>query len=231
MLTVSDWVLIATTAFLGAIALSVPYLSELSKRKAFAPKLRMDFVEQPPSARLSSWRSSVDPTLEEPVYAFHLRVSNEGKSLARQCEVLLEAVWLYDASGRPQRLEDFSPTNIRPGAFGTLFANLNPGRPPLLWNLGHISSRAHQKREEARLFVDVPGRRGAGLRFLLDLAEYPNRQVNCFLPGTYALQVSLYAENASPVRKFLKLVWTGKWQKAESEMFREIVIREIPRVE
>ena len=37
----SDWVLIGTAIFLGAVALFVPYLAELIKRKWFAPDLKI----------------------------------------------------------------------------------------------------------------------------------------------------------------------------------------------
>ncbi len=40
-MNVSDWVLIGTSVFLGATALLVPWLAELVKRRAFAPKLEI----------------------------------------------------------------------------------------------------------------------------------------------------------------------------------------------
>jgi hypothetical protein len=229
MLTSSDWVLICTSLFLGATALVAPYLAEVVKRKAFAPKLTVTFAQSPPFCRLSSWRSRVDPGLEEPVYAFHFQVTNEGMSQARRCEAVLEEVWLYDASGTPRRLEDFSPVNLRFDGSGTRFLDLSPRRR-VLWNIGHVSSSAHQKREEAKLFVNTPGARRRGLRFLLDLLEYPNRQPNCLGPGKFALRITVYSENAGQATLHLQIAWTGKWQEIETDMFRELVITQVDAV-
>jgi len=78
--------------------------------------------------------------------------------------------------------------------------------------------------------VDVPGASGKGLRLLLDLLEYPNRLPNCFLPGKYALALSVYSENATRRDINLHVAWSGKWQKAEPEMFREIVISTVKSI-
>ena len=141
MITCAEWVLIGTTLFPGAIALLVPWVSELVKRRAFAPDIRVAFRQEPPLCRLSSWRFPKSPSREEPVYAFHREIENKGKSQARRVEVVLEEIWVYDAAGKPRKFKDFLSVNLRCGGPGTRFVDLNPRRK-ILWNLGHISSLA-----------------------------------------------------------------------------------------
>ena len=49
MLSLSDWVLVGTSLFLGAVALFVPYFAELIKRRFFAPNLKLSFEQKPPA--------------------------------------------------------------------------------------------------------------------------------------------------------------------------------------
>jgi hypothetical protein len=223
----SDWVLIGTSLFLGATALFVPWLAELVKRKAFAPKLDILYDRVPPYCHRTYWRSPVDPNLQEPVYYFRFEVVNEGQTQARLCEVVLEDLWMYDASGQPNKLSNFSPVNLHWASIKATFLSINPHRRGVFCDIGHISSSTHQKREEHKLFIDVPGRGEDGLRFLFDQLQYPYAQPNCLAPGQYAIKVSLYSENASPQSVYFKISWSGTWQNEEQEMFRECVVQQV----
>ena len=226
----SDIILVCTSLFLGAVALAVALLPQALDRVIFPPRLHIDFKQEVPLCRLTFWRAGASGRRRGPVYAFHLEISNTGRSTARRCEVVLEGIWRYDASGKPQRVPDFHPVNVRYGGPGTHFLNLNPGRH-LPWNLGHISSAAYQKDYEQKILWDLPGAPSKGLRFLLDLLEYPNGIPNCLAPGNYALSLSLYSENASPRRLNLKIAWSGRWKKTEALMFQEIVISKLDSIE
>jgi hypothetical protein len=230
MLNISDWVLFFSTLFLGAVALFVPYLAELVKRRVFAPKLSITHSHEPPLSHLTFWHSRVDPSLEEPVFFFRFQVTNDGKSQARQCEAILEKLWIYDASDKPHILERFSPINLRYDERGTRFVDINPNRR-VFWNIGHVSSASYQEREETKLFIDVPGDHDEGLRFLFDLLEYPYSQPNCLVPGKYGLKVSLYSENAGCHEVYFQIAWSGKWQKAEQEMLRELVVTKVREIQ
>jgi hypothetical protein len=230
MLEPSDWVLIGTALFLGAVALFVPYLAELVKRRAFAPQISITHSHAPPLSHLTFWHSRVDPSLEEPVYFFRFQVVNDGKSQARRCEVILEKLWTYDASGKPHALKSFSPVNLRYDERGTRFVDINPRRR-VFWNIGHVSSSSYQKREEAKLFIDIPGDHDEALRFLFDLLEYPFSQPNCLVPGKYGLKVSLYSENAGSQGIYFQIDWSGKWQSAEQEMLRELVVTQVKQIQ
>ena len=102
---VSDWVLIFTTLFLGAIALFVPYLAELLKRKLFAPNLKFDFELKPPDCHKTKFNNN------EPVYYFRFRVTNLGKSQAKKCEAVIESLHKENSAGNYQPIK-YSPINL-----------------------------------------------------------------------------------------------------------------------
>jgi hypothetical protein len=223
MLTSSDWVLIGTTLFLGAVALFVPYLAEQVKRSLFAPDLKVSFEQSPPACHLTSWRSRVDPSLSEPVYFFRLEVENRGKTQARLVEALIEELWVYDASGAPRKISNFSAINLRFDEAGSRYISINPHRR-VYWNIGHVSSPSYQRREEVRNRITLPGQPMDALCFAIELLEVPFGQPNSLAAGLYALKLSLYAENSPSKEIVLRLAWSGKWQESETDMFREVVL-------
>jgi hypothetical protein len=165
----------------------------------------------------------MDLALREPVYYFLFTVLNSGKSRARLCEAFLETLWQYDASDRPVMIDSFRPMHL------PLEENINPNRE-VYCALGLISSAKYQRHVESSKFVDVPGAASKGLRFLLAITQYPNAQPNCLVKGKYAVRVSVYSENAKRHDAYFQINWTGNWQDKEEDMFREIVIKEIPRI-
>jgi hypothetical protein len=218
-MNISDWVLVVTTLFLGAIAIFSTYLAEIAKRKLFAPRLVIQIDGVQPYCHKTAWRNKSDPNLDEPVYFFYFRLANEGKSQARLCEIILEELWIYDASGSPKRYQSFLPMNL-----GDEGMNINPHRK-ILVSIGHISSPAYQSNCESKTFNDIPGNYKDELRFMLGLNYISFLQPNCFVPGTYAIKVSIYSENASTKEVYFKITWSGKWQLTEADMLQEFVIQ------
>jgi hypothetical protein len=216
---ISDWVLVGTTLFLGAIAIFSTYLAEIAKRRLFAPRLAIKFDDTPPYCHRTAWRNPSVPNLDEPVYFFYFQLENEGKSQARLCEIILEELWIYDASDRPIKYQSLLPIS-----FSSEALNINPHRK-ILVAIGHISSPNYQKKYESKLFIDIPGNHKDSLRFMLDLKYISYRQPNCFVPGKYAIKVSTYSENAPPKEKYFKIACSGNWQLNEADMFRELVIQ------
>lgn len=222
----ADWVLIGSTVFLGACALFVPCLSEIVRRKAFAPKPKIVFQLSPPFCHMTSFRSppQKQPPVNEFVYYFRFQVVNLGKSRANHCEVVLENLWIYDASQTPQPFPNFSPVNMNWVGASNSFVDINPGRK-MFCDIGHISSSTYQNMHERNVFVDIPGCTGNDLRFLFDLSQYFYSQPNCLFPGRYIIQVGFYSENGGNFKDFFDISWSGRWRDTETEMFREIVIR------
>jgi len=105
IMNVGDWVLISTALFLGAVALFVPYLAEIIKRKCFAPHLQIEFELNPPDCHKTRFGNN------EPVYYFRFRVINTGKSQAKRCEAVIEELYKADAAGTFQKVK-YSPINL-----------------------------------------------------------------------------------------------------------------------
>lgn len=170
---ISDWVQVGSTLFLGLCALFVPYLSEIVRRKAFSPKIKVNFQLSPPFCHLTSFRSnlSVYPLINESVYYFRFEVINDGKSRVNHCEVVLENLWIYDSSQAPQIYPNFSPVNMNLVSASGPFIDINPSRR-IFCDIGHISSKNYQQNIERSKFIDIPGCTGNDLRFLFDLSQY-----------------------------------------------------------
>lgn len=220
---VSDWILVATTVFLGSIALIAPVISEAIKRKYFAPKLKVTFERTPPYCHKTYWRNQNVPNFNEPVYYFRFQLANDGKSQLRNVEAVLEELWVHDTAGLPQKFTGFSDINLHWSGKQGRFVDINPGRQ-FYCDIGHISSPKYQKNAESKHFIDIPGQHQENNRFLLDLLEYPYSQPNCLIPGKYSLKISLYSENAPPKTLYFEIAWSGNWQGTEEEMFRELSI-------
>jgi hypothetical protein len=232
----AEWALVQVTialvivTFLVAItALLVPMVSVLLKRKAFAPKLQVRYEHDTPYCVRTELRSQVNPSIpSEPVYYVRFIVENTGKSRAENCEVVLQELYLCDASGKPRRLPNFSSMNLSWSLVGETFVQINPRRE-ILCDIGHVASQSYQEREERRLCVDIPGYRGDDLRFQLQQVYYPFSQPNCLAPGKYLLKIVVYSENAPTVSQYFEVAWSGKWQEAEQDMLRELVVERVNR--
>jgi hypothetical protein len=137
--------------------------------------------------------------------------------------MVLEELWIYDASGAPQRVEDFASVNLL--IEGRPSIDINPTRK-LFCAIGHVSSVQHQLQTEAKNFIDVPGTFTSPLRFAFDLQQYPFGQPNCLAQGKYLIKLTLYSENSRPQSRRYQISWSGNWQDDPKAMLRELVIKE-----
>jgi hypothetical protein len=213
-LKASDWVMIGTALFLGACALFVPYLAEVIKRRWFAPNLKIIFSQSPPFCHLTKRGDG------SPVYYFRFQVLNEGKSQAKFCEAVLTELWLADISGHFIKEPNFSSINLNWSGLGKQFVDINPGRE-LFCDIGHISSPLLQERNERSIFYV----NNQDLKFFFETPFRFFSQPDSVLPGKTRIKISFYSENAPKVEKYFEIIWSGKWQEKESDMFREFVIR------
>jgi hypothetical protein len=225
----SNWVLVGTTLFLGIIAILAPVVSEAVKRKVFAPIVTVTFDETSPICHKTFFNISSDPMVQrlEPVFYFRFKVENTGKSKLVQCEAVLEQLWIYNSAGIPQRLPGFNDINLRWSGGSPISVDLSPNRGKYC-NVGHIASLIAQRREGYK--IDLPGAHDDKLRFMFELLEYPNSQANCLVPGKYAIKILLYSENAQTQELWFEIAWSGNWQEAETDMFRELTMRRIRKI-
>jgi len=226
MLTTSDLVLIGTALFLGATALSVPYLSELIKRKLFAPKLVLYFKEAPPGCHRTRMKGATagGVQIDEPVFYFRFQVANEGKSQARKCEAVIENLSIADAAGHFGEDTNYTPVNLIWGASYGEFVEINPRRR-FFCDLLHVPSPKYQKIVGRRGHYVEPAESaefdvGAILNVKAAFYAQPNR-----LPqGKYRIDIAIYSENSEVIRKRFYVTWSGRWKDTEAGIFKELVI-------
>lgn len=224
MIKASDWILIGTSLFLGACALFVPYLSELIKRNKFGPKLEIKYLHQYPYSHMTK---RGDGSL---VFYCRFMVTNVGKSTAKNCEVLLEELWIADSSGKHIREKNFSPVKLpwvgeydlskTPNLIQSQFIDINPERK-IFSDIGHISSPSFQQSEKSSYYLEESNNQ---LKFFFDNQIKFYSQKDCLSPGKAKIKISVYSETAQKCEKYFEISWSGNWKEQENEMFKEIVI-------
>jgi hypothetical protein len=229
LLSTTDWVLIGTSLLLAITALVVPYLSELLKRRMFAPRLVINFEEKPPGCHKTRIKVQAPNILgnivDEPVFYFRFQVANEGKSQAKNCEAVVENVLMADAAGNFSENTRHTPVNLIWGSSYGEFVNINPGRR-FFCDLLNVPSTAYQSHPIiARTFVDPPGCGVFPLGAILNVKAAFYSQPNRLPQGKYRVDVVVYSENSKEVRRRFILSWSGTWREDEEEMFKQLVIQ------
>ena len=161
-MTVSDWVLIGTTLFLGAIAI----WGDRIKQWLYPPKMTVSFEEVSPYCHKTYYRSDpLDPlnAINEPVFFFRFKVENTGSSKLKNCEAKLDQIWIYNSAGKPQKLPGWNEITLVWAGGRPKVVDLDPYRKGFC-NIGHVSSKAYQDLGESKRFIDMPGKHDNHLR-------------------------------------------------------------------
>jgi hypothetical protein len=214
---VSDWVLICSTLFLGAVALFVPYLAEIIKRKCFAPKLKVEFELKPPDCHKTMFGN------KEPVYYFRFRVTNIGKSQARRCEAVIEKLYQADAAGNLHQIK-YSPVNLIWGSSYGEYVDINPERI-YYCDLFNIPSKTFQEwRNSKHAYVNPMDTQPFILGLILDVKAAFFSQPNRLPPGQYKIVIGVFSENCPKITQVFKVSWSGNWKDTEDVMLKEAVV-------
>jgi hypothetical protein len=232
-LVIATYFLGIATLILGAIALLGPKWAEYN---LYAPKLKLLFELNPPFCHKTVWLWVEDKVnRSEPVYYFRLRIKNDGKSIAKKCEIVLENLWVYDSENNRKKIHNFSPINliwVTSAGKRRQYIDINPERG-YFCDLGHISSKKYQMIKEMNSFIDADGYPVCmrdDLRFKLDLFQNFNSQSNYLCPKIrYVLEIGLYSGNAHYKNVFFEISFSGKWEDDQDLMFRDetIYIKEV----
>jgi hypothetical protein len=222
---ISDWVLIGTTLFLGAIAI----WGERIRDRIYSPKWTIKYSENPPYCIKTSYKSFIEPKINEPVYFFRFLVHNTGKTILKNSIAKIDQLWIYDSSNKPRKFDNWVEVPLEWADNRRTVISLSPQSKEYS-NIGHISSKQYQEKYEL-IKNDIPGTHDNGLRFFFQTVVHPHSQPNCLLPGKYAIKVMLYAENLIAKELWFEISWSGKWQENDSDMFRELVLTKISGLE
>lgn len=224
-LSVSDWVQIACTLFLGLAAFFTPLLTDLLKKWWWKPKLKLEMRLSPPSCHLTDLIIALSDAqkFKRKAYYFRFLISNIGKSQARKCEVTIESLEIMK-DGRFELYPRYTPVSLVWGSGNNDFVDINPGRH---FYCDFISVPDHEAQGMLTTlgnFIDLPNMHSPGLGAVLLVRIGFNSQPNRLHKGMYRIGVAIYSENAKTIRSNVIVSWSGIWQETEQEMFKELSI-------
>lgn len=195
---------------IGTILLAaVAALQDVIRGFVGRPRMEVIYEHEPPFFRRSGRLGAGNNPLGD-FFDFHIRIRNRSRwQRLRNVEAILENLCRYDPTGKANKIAGFWTIRLRYDNRGTRMVDINPGRHED-WNLAYIPNPvALQAWLQDPKYVDVPGAVANAHRLYLDVADFPFHQPNCLVPGEYAVQVSVYAENAQQVDKFYRITWKG----------------------
>ena len=226
-ITISDWVLIGTTLFLGAVAMLTPAFGDGIKRWWLRPRLRITYVPEPPGSHKTRLdvRLSASQIEKRSTYYLRFAVTNDGRTQAHRCEAVLEELWHLNSQGGLEKLRTFGPISLTWGAGYDDFVEINPSRRFYCDFLTIPDEAAQATLNMFGQFVDFPtgSKPARGLVLCTRAAFYS--QPNRLAPGSYRLKVAVFSENADPVRASFEVQWSGQWRDDESLMMKECMVR------
>jgi hypothetical protein len=224
-ISISDWVLISTTLFLGTVA---PLLASRIKNWWMRPILSIEYLHAPPGTHKTRLDVPLSPSQIEArdTYYFRFAVTNAGRTQAHRCEVVLEELWHPNTKGGLVRLPTFGSIGLIWGSGYGEFVEINPSRKFFCDFLTIPDDRA----------LEMIGMRGgyvslghdesptSGLVLCTKAAFYS--QPNRLPPGAYRLKVAVFSENADPVRASFEVAWSGSWQAQPERMLAQCTVRQ-----
>lgn len=215
---VSDWVLIGSTIFLGAIALLAPYVVERWKYKFYSARLEFIFSHRPPYCHITQMRGT---GVDFPVYYFRFKVLNNGRVQAEQCEAVVEKIWKENSAGQLKEFIGFSPVWLKwSGTERTRYSTIQPGRE-IFCDIGRIHQPDHEPESAYRAIKKEEIKQN---KFFFEWPERFYAQWDCLLPGKYQIDITIYSKNAKRINRKFKITWSGNWKNQEPEMLNELVI-------
>ena len=207
-LTSTDWVYISCTFSLAVTALVAPYISELIKRKCFAPKLKIILQKESPYI----WDSERSDIL----YNIFFGVKNEGISKVKNCEVIIEEFYFKNKKGDLIKNDRDFPAQLilRYGSKDYLGpADILP-KANKFFNLFYIvtsTERGHQ--DELLFFMDmekiVPSAKSDRISVPLNYLK---------------IKIVIYSENAKKYEQYIEIKSPGIKREKKEDSLQELQI-------
>lgn len=218
----STWTSTFIALFLGAIALFQDRLRDWLQR----PELRIDLRLEPPDCHMTGFGGSPDSPGSVKCYYFRLRIANNGRSVAKDVEVIAEELFKSVADGSFQQDNAFLPLNYKWSHFGGIEKNIQPFGVYKFCDFGFIlHPTAPRLSIKEGIVFPLHDQK---LLFWFDFAIQPNAKPNYLMPGKYRVKITATASNCPKVSKDFMLSWSGNWHDDDRNMLgREIVIKPI----
>ena len=184
------------------VALVVVYRDFL-RDLVFRPSLRIEFSLDEPISRETTIKygikSNVDPGYRQ-AFWLRLRITNEGRTVAKKCEGILSEIREYGGSVHKK----YDPLTLR-WAIAPLVKGLEP------------IDIAPSRSVDLNTIVTIEGETHASFATHDDLT----RGIPLGLePGKYWLRITIFGDNFDPVHRWYAVNWDGK-------NFKEIQMKEV----
>lgn len=210
------------TAFgtVGAVVTSVYFFyKEKIKNYRTRPKLKIDIHFYPPECHSTRVHSA---GFNVPAHWFRLFVKNEGKSNAKDLEVLIEAVEIKTGD-KWQTYPEFLPSNLVWTHINSPYlSNLLPGTMKNV-DLGYIldpKKRISNTLEYNNLFPNGP----TDIMFNVNISVKPYNQYNIIGPGEYKFSLIVGASNCDPIREKFNITFSNEWQEDINQMLDKTIM-------
>lgn len=210
--------------YLWVIPLTIAALfQERIKIFLISPKLKIEFKLDAPYCLKTLHKQTVEKVIPMggtfhqelaswDAYYFRFRVKNVGKIQARFCECIIEKLWLCEDNKWIQDTT-FQAINLNwsNAKSEDEFLHINPRFEGWYCDLVHI---------EKNTFAE-------GLVFDYKL-PCPNSQYRKLKTKiNHKVDISVYSENAKPIRSSFLIQWSGNWKDEPEHMYKELVVKKL----
>lgn len=207
MVSPSDWVLIGCTIILGAIALFGPYLNDFWKRKRLAPKLKIIFNKESPYIQ--------HPPNKNIYYYLCFQVKNDGVSIAKDCEIIIEEFYYTNKKGNlikdnknfPAKLEWICGSDRSCSSIDILPKTGN------FFSMCSIASTSDPNYKN-KIILTISTERI--LMFASGSINFPLKHLK--------IKIVVYSENAKKCEQYVEIESPGIWKESKEQIFKEMKI-------
>lgn len=184
------------------------------------PKLDMAIDLKPPHSHLTEIRNKETGNKLADAYYIRIQVFNDGNIPAEQVEVFATSLTEKTASDTFESVLSFLPMNLKWSHIHVpFFPRINPGgkRVSKHCDLIHIIDPSERSKFPNENLPDYPGKTVISF----DQIVQPFSGGHLVGPGTYRLELTVNASNASPISREFEINLTGDWYDDEDMMFKK----------
>lgn len=155
-----------------------------------------------------------------PGYYYHIRVLNNGRSIAKSCVGYIEELYYGDEDGHYHKVNNFIPLPVAWAHEGHIHTHINPKQKKYL-DIGFITKQYYKVLDIPEKEIPRLGNEG-DIVFRFCFRGFPYGEVSELWAGSYKIKISIYSENTKSFSGYLDLKWSGNWNDNYEEMKKEI---------
>jgi len=204
-----SWWTAIGTIFLGLVALIVAFSQESVNKCFRSTKLNSGIRLKSPDCHYIELTDQNGARY--PSYYVRVKITNEGKNVAKNIEIMINKCWQVKEDGTKEELKKFLPMNLVWSHYGEI-------------TMSQILPH-HFRHCDIGSFRLIPNNK---VIFKIDTAVQPNRveggeYPNILYAGNYQLDLIIGADNISTFQQSYKLSFDNNFYNTEEDMFTKNV--------